>query len=121
MTAHWAALRATMDAGGVSRVGFLAASAPQGMRQVSGLLPAQPAATGTDYPLAQPSATCLLGPRPESVKTGRDFTQATLLDWDMAALADVAELVVSELVTNSDTNNKNDAGTRRETLGRLVP
>jgi anti-sigma regulatory factor (Ser/Thr protein kinase) len=101
MTAHWAALRATMDAGGVSRVGFLAASAPQGMRQVSGLLPAQPAATGTDYPLAQPSATCLLRPRPESVKTGRDFTQATLLDWDMPALADVAELVVSELVTNA--------------------
>src|SRR3989442_771185 len=80
---------------------FLPASAPQGMRQVSGLLPAQSAATGTDYPLAQPSATCLLGPRPESVKTGRDFTQATLLDWDMAALADVAELVVSELVTNA--------------------
>ena len=61
----------------------------------------KPAATGTDYPLAQPGATCLLRPRPESVKTGRDFTQATLLDWDMPGLADVAELVVSELVTNA--------------------
>jgi anti-sigma regulatory factor (Ser/Thr protein kinase) len=101
MTAHWAALRATMDAGGVSRVGFLAASAPQGMRQVSGLLPAQPAAADTDYPLAQPSAICLLGPRPEAVKTSRDFTRARLADWDMPVLADVAELVVSELVTNA--------------------
>ena len=43
----------------------------------------------------------MLRPRLESVKTGRDFTQATLLGWDMAALTDAAELVVSELVTNA--------------------
>ncbi len=49
----------------------------------------------------QPAATCTLDARPESVKTGRDFTRSTLLGWGMAAPADVAELVVSELVTNA--------------------
>ena len=101
MTAHWAALQATTDAGGMSRVGFLAASAPQGMRQVSSFVPSHPSTSGTAYPLAQPSATCLLGSRPEAVKASRAFTRATLLDWDMSILADVAELVVSELVTNA--------------------
>jgi hypothetical protein len=101
MTAHWAALRATTEAGGVSGAGFLAAGAPQGMRQVSNFLPPHPSMGGTAYPLAQPSAICLLGPRPEAVKTSRDFTRATLLDWDMSILDDVAELVVSELVTNA--------------------
>jgi len=50
---------------------------------------------------AQPSATCTLPPSPESVKAARDFTRATLLEWGMSALTDVAELVVSELVTNA--------------------
>ena len=102
MTAHRAAaLPVTMGVSGVSRVGFLAAGAPQGMRQASTLLPSQPPAGGANCSLAQPSATCLLGPRPESVKTGRDFTRATLLGWGMPALTDVAGLVVSELVTNA--------------------
>ena len=101
MTAHWAALRATTEADSVSGAGFLAAGAPQGMRQVSNFLPQHPSTGGTAYPLAQPSATCLLGPRPEAVKTSRDFTRARLVDWDMPVLADVAELVVSELVTNA--------------------
>jgi two-component sensor histidine kinase len=35
------------------------------------------------------------------VKVGRDFARTTLRDWGMAALADVVELVVSELVTNA--------------------
>lgn len=104
MTAHRAALPLTTEFSGVSRVEFRAASAPQGMRPVSP--PARPAPSpppvGTaDRPPSQPSATCLLGPRPESVKTGRDFARATLLDWDLPALADLAELVVSELVTNA--------------------
>jgi two-component sensor histidine kinase len=35
------------------------------------------------------------------VKTGRAFTRATLGEWGLPALADLAELVVSELVTNA--------------------
>jgi len=101
MTAHRAASPVTTEVSGVSRVGFLAASAPQGMRPANHLLASQHQPGGTSYSLAQPSATCLLGPRPESVKTGRDFTRATLLDWDMPDLTDLAELVVSELVTNA--------------------
>jgi anti-sigma regulatory factor (Ser/Thr protein kinase) len=91
----------TTEVSGASRVGFFAASAPQGMRQVSTVLPSQPAAGGANRSLAQPSATCPLVPRPESVKAGRDFTRATLLGWGMSALADLAELVASELVTNA--------------------
>jgi anti-sigma regulatory factor (Ser/Thr protein kinase) len=98
MTAHRAALPVTTEVSGVSRVGFLAAGTPGGMRQ-AGLLPSQPG--GASYALAQPSATCQLGSRPESVKAGRDFTRATLAGWDLDTLADVAELVVSELVTNA--------------------
>ena len=49
----------------------------------------------------QLSATCTLSPSPDSVKVGRDFTRVTLQDWGMSALADAAELVVSELVTNA--------------------
>jgi anti-sigma regulatory factor (Ser/Thr protein kinase) len=101
MTAHRAASPMTTEVSGVSRVGFLAAGAPQGMRQANHLLPSQPQPGGTGYSLAQPSATRLLEPRPESVKTGRGFTRATLLDWDMPELTDLAELVVSELVTNA--------------------
>src|SRR6266487_1107193 len=105
MTAHRAALPVTTEVSGVTGVGFRTAGAPPGVRPVSHLLPSQPQASsppaGAARRLAQPTATCLLGPRPESVKTGRDFTRATLLDWDMPALADVAELVVSELVTNA--------------------
>jgi anti-sigma regulatory factor (Ser/Thr protein kinase) len=101
MTAHRAALPVTTGASGVSRVGFVAAGSPAGMRQAGHLLSAQPSPGAANSLPAQPSATCLLGPRPESVKTGRDFTRATLLDWGMPALTDVAELVVSELVTNA--------------------
>jgi two-component sensor histidine kinase len=35
------------------------------------------------------------------VKAGRDFARDALLEWDMAGLIDIAELVVSELVTNA--------------------
>jgi len=101
MTAHRAALPVTAEVSGVSRVGFLAAT-PQGRRQPGHLLPSEPRAVGASCPSpAQPSATCQLGPRPESVKTGRDFTRATLAGWDLSALTDLAELVVSELVTNA--------------------
>ena len=49
----------------------------------------------------QPAAACELAGRPESAKTARDFTRLTLREWRMAWLSDVAELVVSELVTNA--------------------
>jgi hypothetical protein len=103
MTAHRAALPVTTEVSGASRVGFLTASAPGGLRPPGHQLPPQLRAVSTSScpSPAQPSATCQLGPRPESVKTGRDFTRATRVEWDMPALADVAELVVSELVTNA--------------------
>jgi hypothetical protein len=50
---------------------------------------------------AQPSATCALTPLPGSVKIGRDFVRATLGHWGMAPLTDLAELVISELLTNA--------------------
>jgi len=72
------------------------------MRHASTLLAVPPLTGGTtDYAPDQPVAACALSPRPESVKAGREFTRATLQDWGIAALADVAELVVSELVTNA--------------------
>ena len=49
----------------------------------------------------QPSACCGLRAVPESVKTGRDFTRSMLLEWELPDLADMAELVVSELLTNA--------------------
>lgn len=102
MTAHRAALPVTTEASGVSRLDVRAASASQGLRQASQWIPSQTQASDLGYSApAQPSATCQLGPRPESVKTGRDFTRSTLRDWGMAALTDLAELVVSELVTNA--------------------
>jgi histidine kinase-like protein len=105
MTAHRAALPVTTEVSGVTRVGFRTAGTLPGVRPVSHLLPSpsqpSPHQAGDARRLPQPTATCLLGPRPESVKTGRDFTRATLVGWDMPALADVAELVVSELVTNA--------------------
>lgn len=48
-----------------------------------------------------PSAACALGTEAESARKAREFTRVTLHDWGMAGRCDVAELVVSELVTNS--------------------
>jgi Histidine kinase-like ATPase domain len=50
---------------------------------------------------AAPTAVCTLSPSPGSAKAAREFTRATLRDWGLITLADVAELVVSELVTNA--------------------
>jgi anti-sigma regulatory factor (Ser/Thr protein kinase) len=47
------------------------------------------------------AAFCKLTARPESARVARDFTRMTLREWRMALLSDVAELVVSELVTNA--------------------
>jgi anti-sigma regulatory factor (Ser/Thr protein kinase) len=101
MTAHRAALPATTDFSGMSHHNFRAAGTAQGMRQASQFVPAQFPAEGMGRVSAQSTATCLLGPRPESVKTGREFTRATLREWGIPELNDLAELVVSELVTNA--------------------
>jgi anti-sigma regulatory factor (Ser/Thr protein kinase) len=91
----------------VSEEDLLTASRPDILPSASGLLPsasgllAVPLLTDSVSAPVQPAATCTLPPSPESVKTGRDFTRATLGDWGMSALADLAELVVSELVTNA--------------------
>jgi anti-sigma regulatory factor (Ser/Thr protein kinase) len=79
--------------------GLRTASSPDSTWQVSTLLSAPPLLDSV--PALQPAATCSLGSRPESVKLGRDFARAALCEWGMAALADTAELVVSELVTNA--------------------
>jgi anti-sigma regulatory factor (Ser/Thr protein kinase) len=48
-----------------------------------------------------PAATCALGAEAQSARQAREFTRVTLEDWGMTGRCDVAELVVSELVTNS--------------------
>jgi hypothetical protein len=84
----------------VSEEDLLTASRPEIPPSASGLLSAPLLADPVSAP-AQPAATCTLSPSPGSVKIGRDFTRATLRDWGMTALTDLAELVVSELVTNA--------------------
>jgi anti-sigma regulatory factor (Ser/Thr protein kinase) len=73
---------------------------PPGTGFLAAPLLAEPV-TASAQPAAQPTATCTLPPSAESVKAGRDFTRATLRDWGMSPLTDLAELVVSELVTNA--------------------
>jgi hypothetical protein len=48
-----------------------------------------------------PAVSCALPPLPGSACRAREFTKLTLDDWGMAAHADMAELVVCELVTNA--------------------
>jgi anti-sigma regulatory factor (Ser/Thr protein kinase) len=85
----------------VSEDQLLTASRPGSAPQESTLLSAPPLLCDAASDTAQPTATCTLGASPESVKTGRAFTRVTLDLWDMAALTDLTELVVSELVTNA--------------------
>jgi hypothetical protein len=49
----------------------------------------------------QPAATSGFPAGPESARQARDFTRITLDGWELAGQSDVAELVVSELVTNA--------------------
>jgi two-component sensor histidine kinase len=91
-----------MEVTEVTEEDLLTASRAGAMPQASSLLSAPLLSDFAAAAIAaQPSATCALSPSPESVKAARDFTRATLLDWGMSALTDVAELVVSELVTNA--------------------
>jgi anti-sigma regulatory factor (Ser/Thr protein kinase) len=97
-----AALPLTTDVNEVTRADFLTVSRPKdtypgGTCESA----ASPLAYRHGHTPAQRSATCALTARPESVSTGRDFTRATIRDWGLGGLMDVAELVVSELVTNA--------------------
>jgi anti-sigma regulatory factor (Ser/Thr protein kinase) len=91
----------TTEVNEVSEDQLLTASRPGSARQTSPLIAAAPplfeAAPATD----QPTATCNLSASSAAVKTGRDFTRITLGLWGMDTLADLAELVVSELLTNA--------------------
>ena len=64
-----------------------------GLADVTGLTVCQQA--------QRPAATGAFSSQPESARRAREFTRITLQDWGMAGQIDVAELVVSELVTNS--------------------
>jgi anti-sigma regulatory factor (Ser/Thr protein kinase) len=99
MTAHRAALPVAPGFEGTSQPDYRP-SPPPGSREPGPWAAARPLASGQATPDAQ-AATCLLGPRPESVRTSRDFTRTTLADWRLSGLTDTAELVVSELVTNA--------------------
>jgi anti-sigma regulatory factor (Ser/Thr protein kinase) len=101
ITSHRARLAYGSEANEVSEDDLLTASRPGTPRQESTLLSAPPLLGYEASVIVQPTATCTLGTHPESVKTGRDFARVTLSLWDMSELADVAELVVSELVTNA--------------------
>jgi hypothetical protein len=63
--------------------------------------PAEGAASAgskADWPL---SAYLPLGALPTAVPCARGYTRVILDEWNLASLADSAELIVSELVTNS--------------------
>jgi hypothetical protein len=72
----------------VAEDNLLTASRPEIMTQAS--LLSAPLLSERGFVAAAPPATCTLSPSPESVKLGRDFTRATLRDWGMGAVTDVA-------------------------------
>ncbi len=98
MTAHRAAAPVRADVMNVGR-DWLPAAGEQPSLSHSGLVGRAAPALGELA--AQTSAACALRPDAESVKCGRDFACATLRAWGLAALVDVAGLVISELVTNA--------------------
>jgi anti-sigma regulatory factor (Ser/Thr protein kinase) len=102
MTGHRAASPVTTEVNHPSHDDLLTTSSPESMWQVSTLLAAAPfAGMQVGHAPAQHGAMCVLGPRAESVKAARDFARSALSGWGMPELTDVAELVVSELVTNA--------------------
>src|SRR5487761_1312577 len=93
MTAHRAAAQADAEVTRAHHDCLLAGTVPRQARRRG--QPGRPRQPG------QPEASRTLARRPESVKAAREFTRATLRVWGMTAVADDAELVVSELVTNA--------------------
>ncbi|MEE1942566.1 ATP-binding protein [Streptomyces sp. TRM 70361] len=68
-----------------------------------------------DFPPFDPdtlsgSASCVLPPRHEAVRTAREFTRSTLTRWRLAGCLDNVTLVVSELVTNALRHGLSDTG-----------
>jgi anti-sigma regulatory factor (Ser/Thr protein kinase) len=55
----------------------------------------------TDFSTTQPSCCWDIPYAPEAVAKARCLVRETLTEWGMSALADDAELIVSELVTNA--------------------
>ena len=99
MTPHRAASPVTTEVMSVSHDWLRTPGGPTG---TSPLSPAHsPVPTMPSPAFSQPSASYPLRPFPESVRIGRDFTRTTLAEWGMSALTDLAELVVSELLTNA--------------------
>ena len=88
-----------MQEASVSHDGVLEANGHRGTR--TEYRPLALATVAPSHCAAQLAAACELTARPESAKVARDFTRMTLREWRMARLSDVAELVVSELVTNA--------------------
>ena len=78
MTGHRAASPVTTEVSDFADDDLFTASRPESMRHASTLLATPQFDGGTGYALDQPTATCALSPRPESVKAGREFTRATL-------------------------------------------
>src|ERR1035437_2720890 len=106
MTAHRAASPVTTEVMSVSHDWLRTPSGPAGTSHLSQARQSSPAPAAAvsmvnGSAMTQPSANCPLRSSPESVGIGRDFTRTTLLHWGMAALTDLAELVVSELLTNA--------------------
>lgn len=108
MTGHRAAAPVSTEVMSVNREWLLTCGDPAGLGHTvadpAGLGQARvahPAPPALGDLAAQTSAACALRPDAESVKCGRDFVCATLRAWGLAALADMAGLVVSELVTNA--------------------
>jgi anti-sigma regulatory factor (Ser/Thr protein kinase) len=107
MTAYRAPSPVRTGAVGTVYGDLLTTTGPQGPGQVVPLLP--PAlqdgvfTAGAVRPPAAPQATATRAfyARPESVRAGREFTRSALRAWGMTVLTDLAELVVSELITNA--------------------
>jgi anti-sigma regulatory factor (Ser/Thr protein kinase) len=111
MTGHRAASLVTADLYSSGHDSPLLADTVEALGKASSLLCTPPLPGGRGYP-PQPAATCALSNCPESVKAGRDFVLETLSAWGMDELADLAELVVSELITNALQHGISSARTR---------
>lgn len=101
MTSYRAPSPVMLEISGMNEDGLNTANGPHRTCRGSDPHPSPPAGAGPGFPTSQPAISCALSPQAESVKVGRDFTRAALRKWGMADLTDVAELVVSELVTNA--------------------
>jgi anti-sigma regulatory factor (Ser/Thr protein kinase) len=64
----------------------------------TGCLPAQPGVTSGRWPYESVQS---FGPYDSTVPTARARTRAVLAEWGLADVADAAELVLSELLTNA--------------------